>query len=216
MLADDHQLLRSGIKLLLQLQPGIEVVGEAADGWEAIKLFEQLRPDILLLDISLPGIDGLDCLQEIRGRYPEAKIIMLTMHDAEYYVKRAMQAGAAGYLHKSQAAAELYQALDVVRSGEIYLRQYDSKRLLNLLLKPVAERIDANAPFVLLSPREREVLRLLVRGYSLAEVAAELSLSIKTIDTYKTRLMDKLKASRKSELVTYALRYGLLQAGNGD
>ena len=212
LLADDHKLLRSGLKLLLQRNLGMQVVGEAADGEQAIQLFEQLQPDILLLDLSMPNMDGLECLKEIKSRYPEAKVIVLTMHEDENYIKRAMQAGASAYVPKSAADTDLFKAIEAVEAGGIYLSQQDSNLLLHVLLNREQETIDKKAPYVLLSPREREVLRLVAHGYSLAEVAERLSLSIKTVDTYKVRLTEKLKASKRSELVSYALKYGLLSA----
>lgn len=212
LLADDHKLLRSGLKLLLQRNSGMQVVGEAADGEQAIQLFEQLQPDILLLDLSMPNMDGLACLKEIKSRYPEAKVIVLTMHEDENYIKRAMQAGASAYVPKSAADTDLFKAIEAVEAGGIYLSQQDSNLLLHVLLNREQETIDKKAPYVLLSPREREVLRLVAHGYSLAEVAERLSLSIKTVDTYKVRLAEKLKATKRSELVSYALKYGLLSA----
>ncbi|SDE33084.1 response regulator transcription factor [Sporomusa acidovorans] len=210
LLADDHKLLRSGLKLLLQRNPGMQVVGEAADGEQTIQLFEQLQPDILLLDLSMPNMDGIECLKEIKSRYPEAKVIVLTMHEDENYIKRAMQAGASAYVPKSAADTDLFTAIEAVQAGGIYLSQQDSNVLLNVLLNREQEAIDKKAPYVLLSPREREVLRLVAHGYSLAEVAERLALSIKTVDTYKVRLMEKLKATKRSQLVSYALKYGLL------
>lgn len=210
LLADDHKLLRAGLKLLLQRKPDVAVVGEAADGEQTIQLFEQLRPDILLLDLSMPNMDGIECLKEIKSRYPEAKVIALTMHEDENYIKRAMQAGASAYVHKSAADTDLFKAIEAVQAGGIYLSQQDSKLLLHVLLSREEETVDKKAPYILLSPREREVLRLVAHGYSLAEVAERLSLSIKTVDTYKVRLMEKLKATKRSELVRYALKYGLL------
>jgi two-component system, NarL family, response regulator NreC len=212
LLADDHKLLRSGLKLLLQRNSGMQVVGEAADGEQAIQLFEQLQPDILLLDLSMPNMDGLECLKEIKSRYPEAKVIVLTMHEDENYIKRAMQGGASAYVPKSAADTDLFKAIEAVEAGGIYLSQQDSNLLLHVLLNREQETIDKKAPYVLLSPREREVLRLVAHGYSLAEVAERLSLSIKTVDTYKVRLTEKLKATKRSELVSYALKYGLLSA----
>jgi len=210
LLADDHRLLRTGLKLLLQRHPELEIVGEAADGEQTLRLYEQFQPDLLLLDLSMPAMDGMNCLKEIKSRYPKAKVIVLTMHEDENYIKEAMQAGASAYVHKSAADTDLFKAIAAVDEGRLYLRQQDSERLLNQLLKPSKEPVDENAPFVLLSPRERDVLRLMVRGYSLTEVAEALSLSVKTVDTYKVRLMEKLKATKKSELVDYALKYGLL------
>jgi len=210
LLADDHKLLRSGLKLLLQRNPDFVVVGEAADGEQTLQLFQQLEPDLLLLDLSMPKMDGLDCLREIKSRWPGAKVIVLTMHEDENYIKQAMQAGAAAYVHKSAADTDLFKAIDAVQAGQLYLSQQDSNLLLHVLLKQDPASVDHQAPYVLLSPRERDVLRLIAHGYSMAEVAERLSLSIKTVDTYKTRLMEKLGTTRKSELVSYALKYGLL------
>ena len=210
LLADDHKLLRAGLKLLLQRNPDFAVVGEAADGEQTLQLFQQLEPDLLLLDLSMPKMDGLDCLREIKSRWPDAKVIVLTMHEDENYIKQAMQAGAAAYVHKSAADTDLFKAIDAVQAGQLYLSQQDSSLLLHVLLKQDPAPVDNQAPYVLLSPREREVLRLIAHGYSMAEVAERLSLSIKTVDTYKTRLMEKLGTTRKSELVSYALKYGLL------
>ena len=210
LLADDHKLLRAGLKLLLQRNPDFAVVGEAADGEQTLQLYQQLEPDLLLLDLSMPKMDGLDCLREIKSRWPEAKVIVLTMHEDENYIKQAMQAGAAAYVHKSAADTDLFKAIEAVQAGQLYLSQQDSNLLLNVLLKQDTTPVDNQAPYVLLSPREREVLRLIAHGYSMAEVAEKLSLSIKTVDTYKTRLMEKLGTTRKSELVSYALKYGLL------
>ena len=210
LLADDHKLLRSGLKLLLQRNPDLLVVGEAADGEETLRLFGQLEPDILLLDLSMPNMDGMECLREIKSRRPDAKVIVLTMHEDENYIRQAMQAGASAYVQKSAADTDLFKAIEAVQAGELYLSQQDSKLLLHVLLSRGQETVDKQAPYVLLSPREREVLRLIAHGYSLAEVAERLSLSIKTVDTYKVRLMEKLAATKKSELVSYALKYGLL------
>ena len=210
LLADDHKLLRAGLKLLLQRNPDFAVVGEAADGEQTLQLFQQLEPDLLLLDLSMPKMDGLDCLREIKSRWPGAKVIVLTMHEDENYIKQAMQAGAAAYVHKSAADTDLFKAIEAVQAGQLYLSQQDSNLLLHVLLKQDPAPVDNQAPYVLLSPRERDVLRLIAHGYSMAEVAEKLSLSIKTVDTYKTRLMEKLGTTRKSELVSYALKYGLL------
>ena len=212
LLADDHRLLRSGLKLLLQRDPDMLVVGESEDGEQTIRLFEQLQPDILLLDLSMPNMGGIECLKEIKSRYPEARVIVLTMHEDENYIKRAMQAGASAYVHKSAADTDLFKAIEAVEAGSFYLSQQDSNLLLHVLLNREPEAVDKKAPYILLSPREREVLRLVAHGYSLAEVAQRLSLSIKTVDTYKVRLMEKLKVTKRSELVSYALKYGLLSA----
>lgn len=216
MLADDHRLLRSGLKLLIQRDPAMEVVGEASDGLQALKLYEQVKPDLLVLDLSMPHMDGIECLRELKQRHPEAKVIVLTMHDDETYLREVMKAGAAAYVNKGAVDTELFKAIQTVRKGEIYLSRQNSKALLNSLLKPeMTKPVDANAPSVLLSPREQEVLGLLVRCYSLGEIAEKLTISVKTVDTYKVRLMEKLNVTKRSQLVGYALRYGLLTDDSG-
>jgi len=213
LLADDHKLLRAGLKLLLLGRKDLEVVGEAEDGLQTLQMFESLQPDMVLLDLSMPGMNGLDCLREIKSRNQAAKVLILTMHEDENHISLAMKAGAAGYIKKSAADVELFTAIDTVRDGKIYLNQQDSSLLLQNLLQQENQTEDARGPYQLLSPREREVLRYLVRGYSMAEIGEQLKLSIKTVDTYKMRLMEKLEINKKSELVNYALKYGLLKNG---
>lgn len=213
MLVDDHALLRSGLKLLLQKKPPFKVVGEAANGIEALRLYEDLRPHLLILDISLPRLDGIQVLREIKLRHEEAKVIVLTMHEDEDYITSIMQAGASGYIPKAAVDEELYTAIDSVMNGYIYLRPKETKTLISSMLKKVPKEADSRNPYVILSPREREVLRFLVRGYSLAETAKALTVSIKTVDTHKTRMMNKLNISKKSELIEYALEYRLLNDG---
>lgn len=209
-LADDHRLLRSGLKLLLQRKPYIEVVGEASDGEQTLLLFEALKPDILILDLSMPNKGGMECLEEIKSRYANAKVIILTMYEDEVYIKRAMQAGASGYVRKGAVDIELFAAIETVSRGELYLSSQDSQALLNFLLKKDTVVGDERDPYVLLSLREREVLKRIVYGYSLTEIAEELFISVKTVETYKSRVMDKLNISKKGGLVAYALQYGLL------
>ncbi|WP_046655194.1 response regulator [Paenibacillus larvae] len=213
MLVDDHALLRSGLKLLLQKKPPFKVVGEAANGIEALRLYEDLRPHLLILDISLPRLDGIQVLREIKLRHEEAKVIVLTMHEDEDYITSIMQAGASGYIPKAAVDEELYTAIDSVMNGYMYLRPKETKTLISSMLKKVPKEADSRNPYVILNPREREVLRFLVRGYSLAETAKALTVSIKTVDTHKTRMMNKLNISKKSELIEYALEYRLLNDG---
>ncbi|MGG0753232.1 MULTISPECIES: response regulator [Brevibacillus] len=210
MLVDDHSLLRSGLKLLLHKKPSLKVVGEAADGVEAIRLYEDIRPHILILDISMPRLDGIQVLREIKMRHEQAKVIVLTMHEDEDYITSIMHAGASGYVPKAAVDEELYTAIDTVMNGYVYLRPKETQTLISSILKRTPSETDSRNPYVILSPREREVLRFLVRGYSLVETAQELMLSIKTVDTHKTRIMNKLNVSRKRELVEYAMKYNLL------
>lgn len=210
LLADDHKLLRAGLKLLLQRYTEFDVIGEAADGEETLAFFGQKQPDLLILDLSMPKMDGLECMKEVKSRFPKTKIIALTMHEDENYIREAMKSGASAYVHKSAADTDLYKAIITVRDGGFYLSQKESNILLHSLIHAENQAADENDPYVLLSPRERDVLRLIVRGYSLSEAAARLSLSIKTVDTYKMRIMEKVKAERKSDLVSYALKYKML------
>ncbi|MDR5583058.1 response regulator transcription factor, partial [Paenibacillus larvae] len=194
-------------------KPPFKVVGEAANGIEALRLYEDLRPHLLILDISLPRLDGIQVLREIKLRHEEAKVIVLTMHEDEDYITSIMQAGASGYIPKAAVDEELYTAIDSVMNGYMYLRPKETKTLISSMLKKVPKEADSRNPYVILSPREREVLRFLVRGYSLAETAKALTVSIKTVDTHKTRMMNKLNISKKSELIEYALEYRLLNDG---
>ena len=210
LLTDDHQLLRAGLKLLLQRYAELEVIGEAADGEETLAFFSQRQPDLLLLDLSMAKMSGLECMKEVKSRYPKTKIIILSMHEDETYIKEAMLSGASAYVHKSAADTDLYKAISTVRNGGFYLAQKDSDIILHALIHAEKPVPDENEPFTLLSPRERDVLRLIVRGHSLSEVAEKLCLSIKTVDTYKVRIMGKIKANRKSDLVNYAIKYKML------
>ncbi|PGC16774.1 DNA-binding response regulator [Bacillus pseudomycoides] len=206
MLVDDHALMRAGLKLLLQKRPSLKVVGEASDGFEALRLYDNLRPDILILDISLPRVDGIQVLTEIKLRYEQAKVIVLTMHEDEDYITLIMNAGASGYVPKAAVDEELYNAIDSVMDGYIYLRPKE----ISTMLKKMQNETDSRNPYVILSPREREVLQFLVHGFSLSEIARELTISIKTVDTHKTRMLNKLNLSKKSELVQYAIKYNLI------
>lgn len=213
MLVDDHALLRSGLKLLLQKKSLFKVVGEAADGVEALRLYEEVMPDLLILDISMPRLDGIHVLQEIRMRHERAKVIMLTMHEDEDYITTIMREGASGYIPKAAVDEELYTAIETVMNGHLYLRPQETRTLITSLLYPAKtpkEDESSDNPYVVLSPRELEVLRLLARGYTLVEIAQELSVSIKTVDTHKSRMMCKLNVSRKSELVKYAIKHRLI------
>ncbi|MEH7461054.1 response regulator transcription factor [Bacillus thuringiensis] len=206
MLVDDHALMRSGLKLLLQKRPSLQVIGEASDGLEALQLYDILKPDILILDISLPRLDGIQVLKEIKLRYEQAKVIALTMHEDEDYITLIMNAGASGYVPKAAVDEELYTAIDSVMDGYLYLRPKE----ISTMLKRVQNETESRNPYVILSPREREVLQYLVKGFSLSEIAQELTISIKTVDTHKTRMLNKLNLSKKSELVQYAIKYNLI------
>ena len=210
-LVDDHQLLRAGLKLLLEANSLIEVVGEAADGLEAIKLLENIAADVAVIDLSMPHMDGLACIKEIKSRGIDVNVVILTMHEDEHYVKEVMGAGAMAYVPKASADTELFQAIKTVAGGQMYLSQQDTQALLTLLLStPEEPKKENKDPYRVLSVRERQVLTLLAYGYSNGEIAADLFLSSKTIDTYKARIMEKLNFTHKREMVSYALKYNLL------
>ena len=208
-LADDHSVLRVGLKMLLESESHFSVVGEAADGEELLILLEKTAVDVVVVDLSMPKMGGLECIKEIRSRGMDVKILVLTMFGDETYIREVMQAGANGYVEKQVVDAELFAALKAVAAGQFYLSSKNSQALLNSLFT-AAPRPSGQDPYEVLSVREREVLKLLVRGYSLSEIGAKLFLSVKTVDTYKTRLMEKLGLSKKSELVEYSLKHGLL------
>ncbi len=214
MLADDHAVLRAGLKLLLDNEPDFTVVGEAANGQEVLAILEHTEADVLVLDLSMPVMSGLECLREIKNRKLAIKVLVLTMYQDEQYIKEAMQLGAGGYLEKNSLDTELFQALRTVAKGDRYLREQDTQVLLDKLFKHPEEIIEDQPVF--LSKREKEVLELLVRGYSLGVIADMLYLSIKTVSTYKTRLMIKLNCSQKSELVDYALKHKILFPKHND
>lgn len=209
-LADDHHLIRSGLKLLLDSNETLSIVGEASDGASALLLVEQLQPDILLLDLAMPGMDGLECLRELQRRNLPTRVIVLTMFEDENYVLAAMSAGAQGYVQKSAIDTELFQAIENVAAGRLHLNEKSAKSLLSMLL---VERQQVVAPpmAAVLSPREQEVLRWYAHGFSLREIGEQLGLSVKTVDTYKTRIMEKLGFQKKSELIAYAAKHGLFE-----
>lgn len=204
LLADDHRILRTGLKLLLSSQDDFCVAAEASDGREVLDILETTPVDVVLLDLSMPVMNGLDCLKEIKKRRLPVKVLVLTMYSEQQYIKEVMTHGADGYLCKDTIDTELFKALHTVMSGRRYLRDDDAHALL-------ASLIDTPKEPVVLSAREQEVLSYLVHGYSLGAIADDLHLSVKTVSTYKSRLMQKLDCTTKSELVDYALHHHLLK-----
>ncbi|WP_132551237.1 response regulator [Pectinatus cerevisiiphilus] len=206
-LVDDHAILRAGLKLLLEAEKDIEIVEEACNGEELMNKLTVTETDLIILDLSMPGINGIDLLKLLKTKktYKNIRILVLTMHTEEEYIREALAAGADGYVEKSAFDTELLTALHTVMKGETYLNNKNALSMLNTMIK----NDNDDNPYLLLSKRELEVLRYLARGYSLAEIGSQLHLSLKTIDTYKTRIFTKLDISKKSELVNYALRYKL-------
>lgn len=208
-LADDHALLRTGLKMLIESRPELRVVGSAGNGYDTLKVLEQTTPDILVLDLSMPGMDGMECLKELKSRGLKTRVIVLTMHEDENYIKEVMKAGALAYVTKNSVDTEIFAAIDAVIQGKIYLNPANTQMLLGSLFTPDQPPL-ADDPYQILSSREREVLKLLAYGYSLSEISEQLSLSVKTVETYKARLMEKLKITKRSQLVSYALKHHLL------
>lgn len=204
LLADDHAVLRSGLKMLLNAQDDLVVVGEATNGQEALAAVRKHAPDLLLLDISMPKTDGLQVLHQIRRTYPHVRVLVLTMHEEEGYLKRALEAGAAGYCPKSAADAELLSAIRAVMQGNVYIHPSHAKILLDKMLPST---MPSPAPADL-SERESAVLKLVALGHTNQEIAQQLALSVKTVESYRARGMEKLGLKSRAALVRYAIQAG--------
>ncbi len=205
LVADDHSLVRSGIVGLLNTSPGIEVVAEASDGIETARKALEIRPDVVVLDVSIPGLNGIEAARRIHEALPQIRILMLTMHDEEEYVVRAVRAGASGYLTKDGTASELIAGIRAVSEGKAYFSPPARKAI----ARAGRRQSGAEDPYGALTEREREVFRLVVEGKSNPEIAGILSISPKTVDNHRTRLMNKLEVHSSAELVRYAARRGL-------
>jgi len=206
LLVDDHAVLRTGLRLLLQTQPDLEVVGEAGDGAQGLVEIRRLKPDLVILDLSLPGLGGLDALRQIMAEQPWLKVLILTMHDDAEFVRTALTAGARGYVLKRAADTELLNAIRLVSKGETYVYPSLAARLILESGREVRETKSSK-----LSTRETEVLQLIALGYTQQEIAERLSLSVKTVETHKARISEKLELKTRAELVRYAMGHGLVQ-----
>jgi len=208
-IADDHAMFRAGLKALLELEASIRVVGEAATGDEAVDAARSLQPDVIVMDLSMPGSDGLEATRRIAALGLETRVLVLTSHTEEEYLIPAVEAGAAGFLTKTSADEDLIEAIGVVARGEIFLPPVAT----SLLLRRFRADDDGDDTTALaqLSVREREVLGLTAEGYSSREIGKKLFISPKTVDTYRSRIMRKLELTHRSELVRFALRAGLLR-----
>ena len=204
LIADDHPLIRQGLRTLLE-QHGFTVIGEAADGREATQLAQELEPDVAVLDLAMPLLNGLDAAREITRASRRTKTIVVTVHTADQYVLAALQAGVRGYVLKSQAIAELVQAIQEVMRGGRYLSPGISEAVVQAYLAKT------DLPADPLTPREREVLQLVAEGKTTKDIAGLLGLSVKTIESHRTRLMEKLDIRQTAGLVRYAIRRGLIQ-----
>lgn len=210
LLADDHAVLRAGLRMLLNAEPDMEVVAEAANAVEAAQQVQETSPNVVLLDISMPGATGLELLKELLQKSPESKFLMLTMFDDEEYIRQALALGASGYVLKQAANTELLSAIRVVGQGGTYLH----KEHKSLFFESTAPRqnppLEKDDSYNRLSEREKEILALIASGYTNRQIAEKLILSEKTIETYKSRLMVKLDLHSRTEIVRYALQRNLI------
>jgi DNA-binding NarL/FixJ family response regulator len=213
LLADDHAIVREGVRLCLEGMGDIEVVGEAQDGHEAVRLVGQLTPDVAVLDVTMQRLNGVEALRQIKRDHPRTAVVMLSMHDNEAYVIQALQAGAAGYVLKRTAATELAAAIRAAYVGEVYLHPGVAKRVVSDYLQRIGPDHVAAAPHDRLTPREREVLQLAAEGLTTREIAEHLVVSMKTAEHHRASAMSKLDLHSQTELVKYAIRTGLVEAG---
>ena len=205
-IADDHTIVRDGLAVMLQVHSDITVVGSGSDGRQAVKEIEQLHPDIVIMDIAMPNLNGIEAALLLRDVAPAVKTIMLSMYATKEHIFRALQAGARGYLLKNSAGSELVNAIRIVQSGQRYL----SQKIADTVVDDYLLESRAAGPLDALSTREREVLQLVAEGHSSAQVAAMLSLSPKSIETYRSRLMQKIGVSDLPSLVKFSIHHGLI------
>jgi DNA-binding NarL/FixJ family response regulator len=208
LLADDHALVRAGFRALLEEMSEVEIAAEASDGREALRLIEELKPDLALLDISMPGLNGLEVAAQVGQKHRRTRCIILSMHVDDEYIRRALAAGAAGYLLKNSDRQELQMAVRAAARGETWLTPEVSTRVAAAWTRGEAPR--AEGSFELLTPRQREVLQLIAEGLSTKEIAGRLDLSVKTVETHRTELMERLGIHGVAGLVRYAIRVGLV------
>lgn len=209
LLADDHKLMRSGLRVLLEQQTDLIVVGEASDGREAVALASSLKPDVLVMDIGMPNLNGIEAAAQITQSRPEIAIVILSMHSDESYVLRSLRAGAKGYLLKDSAESDLLRAVHAVAEGKSFFSPAVSKVLLDDYVRKL-KRSGTDDPYDLLTPRERQVLQLVAEGKSNKEIAQLLNLSVYTVETHRSNIMEKLNLHGVPELILYAVRKGLI------
>ncbi|MBC8332641.1 MAG: response regulator transcription factor [Anaerolineae bacterium] len=209
LLVDDHTILRDGLRSFLEREPGLKVVGEASDGRTAVEITEKLLPDIIVMDVAMPLLNGIEATTKIKQSHPQIKIIILSMYDYENYIRQALAAGAAGYILKDACAAELIDAIHAVKKGESVLSPAITRLVIEDYLRwgeiqPVENNNNLTA-------REREVLQLIAEGYTNKEISEILVISAKTVQAHRTNLMDKLDLHSKGELIKYAIRKKIIE-----
>jgi len=208
LIADDHTIVRSGLRLLLEAEPDIDVVGEALEGREALNLVEKHLPDVVLMDIAMPGMDGLEATRQIKDSWPQVKVLVLTMHRSDEYLFEMLKAGASGYILKGAETSDLIHAVRVVGRGEVFLYPTMAQKLVEDYLNFIQWGEGTGSS---LSPREKEILRLLSEGCSTKEIAEILVISPSTVHSHRSNLMTKLGLNSRRELIQYARQRGLIQ-----
>lgn len=209
LLADDHRMMREGIRALLGGRDDIEVVGEAADGREAVRLTTRLCPDVVVMDVSMPLLNGIEATRQIRRDCPDTKVLILTVHESQEYVARLLAAGASGYMIKRAGGEELARAIRAVHHGDAFL--YPS--VARVVVEDYVQRLETGrgvGPKDVLTPREREILQLIAEGYTNREIADMLHLSIKTVQNHRSKIMKKLDLHDRGELIKYAIQQGII------
>jgi len=206
LVVDDHAIMRDGVRALLGLHDNIEVVGEASEGKEAIEKAQELMPDIVIMDIAMPGMDGLEATRRIRKKNPKMKVLVLTQHDNKEYILSVVKAGASGYVPKRALGSELVSAIHAVQQGDSFL--YPSAA--SALIEDYLQQSKGGEPYDQLTARERELLKLIAEGHTSQEIADMLFLSLKTVAGHRSKIMDKLDLHNRTELIKYAIRKGLV------
>lgn len=209
LLADDHQLMRSGLRLMLERQPDLAVVGEASDGREAVSLAKSLKPEVVVMDIGMPNLNGIEAARQMTQENPQLAVVIVSMHSDESYVLRALKAGARGYLLKDSAEVDLIKAVNAVGSGKSFFSPAVSKMLLDDYVRKL-KRTGNEDPYDLLTPREREILQLIAEGKSNKDIANLLNLSVYTVESHRSNLMEKLNLRGLPEVILYAVRRGII------
>lgn len=208
LLADDHWFVRAGVRAGLETIPGVQVVAEAGDGAEALRLIAEEQPDLVLLDVAMPVLNGFEVLERITREFPRVRVIVLSVHETEEYAMHALRNGAHGYLSKTAAGAELEEAIRTVARGEIYLSPQITRQT---FLERLKESTPAGHATSELTPRQKEILRLIAEGYSTKEIGLTLNISVKTVETHRSQLMDRLDIHDIASLVRYSIRMGLVK-----
>jgi two-component system response regulator NreC len=207
-IADDHAIVRAGLRALIHDEIGLDLIGEAAGGIEAIELVEKNKPDVLVLDISMPDLDGISVTRMLKPSFPDLRILILTLHEDEAMVKEAIKAGASGYILKRAAESELITAIQVILRGDMYV---DPSMLRSLLGEPKSVSPQQSTPAESLTPRETEILKLIVEGFTNRQIGEHLNISIRTVEGHRANITDKLGLHSRLELVRYARQHGMIE-----